>query len=173
MEEYDRRIKRTEFKKHLKQWYKDEKCPKSGMDYLKYLINLSKKIPLSEIEKMERMDWISPRFKTRMDDPTVSEAAFQRPEKSYYVQFLSGCPFYEGTKELRYLYPVQKDVRVVSLPRHKQVLNLLKLLKRDQGVVPTIPFKLVVVGNGFNGKTHYSMLPGVVTLNVCVKVSII
>lgn len=173
MEDYDRRIKKAAFKKKLKHWYKDEMCPKTGLEYLKHLIQLSKKISLSDIEEMEKKKWIESKFKTRMDDPTISEAVFQRPEDSYYVQFLSGCPFYEGAKELRYFHPMKRDVRVVSLPRHKQVLNLLKLLKKDQGVVPTISFKSIVVGNNFINRPRYNQLSSVVTLLVCVKVNII
>lgn len=170
VENYDKQMRMKEWLREMKKDYRS--YPKSGMEYIKNLIAISKDIPLSEIEKMEKTDWIKAMFKTRMDDPSISEGAFINPEGSKYVQFLSGCPFYEGLGELRYFTPIKKDARVVSLPRHKQVLRLLKMIKEDQGMVPLVPFKLVVKGRGFGMKSHYNQLPCCVTLKVCVKVSV-
>lgn len=171
MEDYEKLLKRTAFLKEMKKCYKT--YPKSGLDYLKELIQASKPISLVDVEEMDTREWEKTKFRSKPGDDTILEQIIVNPEKSKYVQFASYCPFFEGAKELRYFHPLEKEVRYISLPRHKQLLKLLRLLKRKQGIISTIPFKLVGVGNGFGTRTHYGMLPGVVTLKVCVKVSII
>ena len=148
----------------LKRGYGKE-LPKDGMDYLKQIITVSKKIPFEEINKMGTNEFMNEKFKTP-HNKRVSEMSIVNPTHSQFYQFASMCPFYEGRKRLKYFNILPKDPisETISLPRFKELLKILKLIKRSDGTSLTTTFRL-------NSPRNLKFIKqNCVSLKVCAKI---
>ena len=109
-----------------------EDLPKNGKEYLQEIVNISKNIPSEGINRMDSDEFKKDKFGTNLRSKP-SKMFIINPSKSYYYQFASRCPFYEGSKNLLYFtYPKQERVGTISLQRHIELIKVLKLLKKKK-----------------------------------------
>ena len=144
--------------------------PKNGIEYLQEIVDISKDIPSFEINKMDSSEYEKDNFKIHQRTNN-SEMSIVNPSKSYYYQFASRCPFYEGRKNLLYFTKNKKKrSATITLQRHKMVMKVLKLLKRERGIISKVNFSAMcprVMETLFR-----SSKPNCVTLEICFKITI-
>jgi hypothetical protein len=173
MVKYDKLL--SEKKKSIRKYYK--KYPRSGEDYLKEIIALSKGVPLSLIEEMQRKEY-KPKFKKDYGDDVyylrIMNGGGSTP-MDVFTNIATMCPISLGSEKLKYFDPPpprsKNMITKLSKERVLKLLKLLEMLKKDHGMTTTIPFQLCLHGDGLDRASAIAGEQHCVALQVCIKMS--
>jgi hypothetical protein len=148
-----------------------EHLPKNGINYLQEIVDISNHIPSGEIDKMDSVEYEKDNFKIHQKTNNA-EMAIVNPSNSYYYQFASRCPFYEAKPKLLYFTkpPRSEIVGKIGLPRHKALMKVLRLLKKERGIIGKVRFEALCWRKM---ETLFRVSkPNCVTLKICFKITV-
>jgi len=161
--------------KEVKRNYKNP--PMNGEEWVKKLIQISKKIPEKQIKIMSNEKWIMEKATCSLSNKDKPYITITKPSTKPYGQFVTMSPYYSGNK--RYFVKIDDSIPIkLQVEEHRKILDLLTNIKKQYGVLETLNFIMIPTAVFNDDKYSISLKrlankPNVVSLKIKLWISVV